>query len=92
MVVQLVVEVVERGYEDYVPAVPQPPHWGKETVLYLQQAELLYPKLREFLTIRKRLDPHNVFLNEQHCLSCRSTIIHMQHNNYTILRKFIVGH
>ena len=40
------------------------PHWGKETVLHLQQAELLYPKMREFLAVRKRMDPRNVLIND----------------------------
>lgn len=40
------------------------PHWGKMHTLQYSDLEKKYPKLHEFLTIRKRLDPQGLFLNE----------------------------
>ena len=40
-------------------------HWGKEFDIAPKEVQSMYPKLSEFLTIRKRMDPHGMFLNEQ---------------------------
>ncbi|WP_121605798.1 D-arabinono-1,4-lactone oxidase [Virgibacillus sp. Bac332] len=40
------------------------PHWGKMHKLNLSKLKALYPKLDEFLNIRKQLDPTGLFLND----------------------------
>ena len=40
-------------------------HWGKEFSFTLQDMQSMYPKLKEFLSVRKRMDPNGIFLNEQ---------------------------
>jgi FAD/FMN-containing dehydrogenase len=40
------------------------PHWGKKHTLQSKEISSLYPKWNEFLTIRKRMDPEGIFLNE----------------------------
>ncbi|WP_018600019.1 D-arabinono-1,4-lactone oxidase [Mycobacterium sp. 155] len=39
------------------------PHWGKIHYLTRDRAEQLYPKYEEFQEIRRRFDPHGIFLN-----------------------------
>ena len=40
------------------------PHWGKAFNMSPEEAHRLYPKLKKFLEIRKKLDPDGIFLNE----------------------------
>ena len=40
------------------------PHWGKMHNRNPQELHELYPKLAGFLSIRKELDPHGMFLND----------------------------
>ena len=53
-----------HGYHKAMVQYHGRPHWGKELELCLEQAEVLYPKLSAFLAVRKKMDPHNVFLND----------------------------
>lgn len=39
------------------------PHWGKMHELDAKQIGELYPKLSDFLVVRRRLDPNGLFLN-----------------------------
>lgn len=40
------------------------PHWGKMHSLNFSQIEQMYPRVHDFLAIRKELDPSGMFLNE----------------------------
>lgn len=40
------------------------PHWGKEFWTSLKEMKRLYPKMEEFLQLRKDLDPKGTFVNE----------------------------
>jgi FAD/FMN-containing dehydrogenase len=40
------------------------PHWGKKHSLQGQSLAALYPRWNEFMQLRRRLDPHGVFLPE----------------------------
>lgn len=40
------------------------PHWGKMHSLKYDELKQLYPKLDDFLKVRKQLDPNGIFLNE----------------------------
>lgn len=40
------------------------PHWGKMHTVQFDQIEKLYPKVDDFLKLRKKLDPNGMFLNE----------------------------
>lgn len=40
------------------------PHWGKMHMMQYGQLKQVYPKLEEFLDLRKELDPEGMFLNE----------------------------
>jgi FAD/FMN-containing dehydrogenase len=40
------------------------PHWGKFCPLTREEAEQLYPRLADFRTICRRVDPHGVFQND----------------------------
>lgn len=50
--------------EEIFTAYEGRPHWGKMHTLQIEQFEDLYPKLNDFLQIRKKLDPQGLFLNE----------------------------
>ena len=50
-----------RALHYYKPRV----HWGKEFSITLQELQSVSPKVNEFLTIRKRLDPNGIFLSNQ---------------------------
>src|SRR5690625_3244991 len=50
--------------EEIFTAYEGRPHWGKMHTLQIEQFEVLYPKLNDFLQIRKKLDPQGLFLNE----------------------------
>lgn len=39
-------------------------HWGKEFNLTLNEVQIMYPKLDQFLAIRRVTDPHGIFVNE----------------------------
>ncbi len=39
------------------------PHWGKMHNMTLDQLHRLYPQLTQFLEIRSKLDPNNIFVN-----------------------------
>jgi FAD-linked oxidoreductase len=40
------------------------PHWGQYHTMSRAEAELNYPKLGDFIALRKKLDPKDKFLNE----------------------------
>lgn len=40
------------------------PHWGKMHTLDFEELQKLYPKLNDFLTIRKQFDPTGIFIND----------------------------
>lgn len=40
------------------------PHWGKKHSLHGPQLAALYPRWGAFMALRRRLDPHGVFLSE----------------------------
>jgi FAD-linked oxidoreductase len=40
------------------------PHWGKVHTRTAEDLEPVYPRFKEFLAIRDRLDPHRVFAND----------------------------
>lgn len=48
-----------RAVERFEPRV----HWGKEFSLTSYEANAAYPKLKEFLKVREKLDPKGMFLN-----------------------------
>ena len=50
-----------RALHQYKPRV----HWGKEFGVTLQDMQSMSPKLSEFLSVRKRMDPYGIFLNEK---------------------------
>ena len=41
------------------------PHWAKRHSLHGHALAQLYPRWSDFMQLRRRLDPHNVFLSEQ---------------------------
>ncbi|MBO9129186.1 D-arabinono-1,4-lactone oxidase [Bacillus sp. 165] len=50
------VELIVKKYEGR-------PHWGKMHNMTFEDLKLLYPKLEEFLALRKQLDPNGIFVN-----------------------------
>ena len=50
-------EAIMRKYEGR-------PHWAKMHNLNQKDLQNLYPKLSDFLTIREKLDPNGMFMNE----------------------------
>ena len=40
------------------------PHWGKRHTYTLEQLRALYPKLDDFLAVRRTVDPDGMFINE----------------------------
>ncbi len=52
------IEPIVRGYGGR-------PHWGKRHSLHGEALAQLYPRWSDFMELRRRLDPHNVFLSEQ---------------------------
>ena len=40
------------------------PHWGKLFTASANEIAPLYPRMRDFLALRERLDPHGVFVND----------------------------
>jgi FAD/FMN-containing dehydrogenase len=40
------------------------PHWGKLNFMTRPRMERLYPELDAFIAVRRRFDPHGVFLND----------------------------
>jgi FAD/FMN-containing dehydrogenase len=52
------IEFIVRAYDGR-------PHWGKRHSLHGQTLSQLYPRWSDFMQLRRRLDPHNVFLSEQ---------------------------
>jgi FAD/FMN-containing dehydrogenase len=50
--------------EPIVRAYQGRPHWGKRHSLQGEALAALYPRWSEFMQLRRRLDPHNVFLSE----------------------------
>ena len=50
-----------RALSRYKPRV----HWGKDFDVTREELQNVYPKLDEFLAIRRKLDPHGMFVNEQ---------------------------
>lgn len=40
------------------------PHWGKWFTVSTKELHLLYPKSKEFLTVRKQLDPKGMLMNK----------------------------
>ena len=39
-------------------------HWGKEFNITPDELQSMYPKLKDFVAIRKELDPFGIFLNQ----------------------------
>jgi FAD/FMN-containing dehydrogenase len=52
------IEFILRAYDGR-------PHWGKRHSLQGESLSQLYPRWSDFMQLRRRLDPHNVFLSEQ---------------------------
>jgi hypothetical protein len=40
------------------------PHWGKMHWFHARDLSEVYPKWNEFLAVRERLDPNDIFLTE----------------------------
>lgn len=40
------------------------PHWAKAHKLRRPELEALYPKYKDFLSLRSKLDPNNRFMND----------------------------
>jgi FAD/FMN-containing dehydrogenase len=57
-----------RAYFDAIEAIFQRydgrPHWGKMHTLTAETLATRYPRWRDFLRVRERLDPQGVFLND----------------------------
>lgn len=51
------IEFILRAYDGR-------PHWGKKHSLHGAQLASLYPRWEDFMQLRRRLDPHGVFLSE----------------------------
>jgi FAD/FMN-containing dehydrogenase len=52
------IEFILRAYDGR-------PHWGKRHSLRGERLSQLYPRWSDFMQLRRRLDPHSVFLSEQ---------------------------
>ena len=60
----------DKDYKKYFAAI-EPifwkyqgrPHWGKIHTLTAKEQRAKYPKFAEFLTLRKEMDPNNIFTN-----------------------------
>nr|XP_054757565.1 L-gulonolactone oxidase-like [Lytechinus pictus] len=50
-------------YEDILKRAGGRPHWAKEHPLRNKELSELYPRWTEFCDLRKKLDPHGMFLN-----------------------------
>ena len=46
-----------HGYHRAMRKYHGRPHWGKELEMSHKEVEELYPKLEEFLSVRKKMDP-----------------------------------
>jgi L-gulonolactone oxidase len=58
------IDAFYRDFSNAMLAFPQArPHWGK-FILRPREIKARYPKMDQFLAIRKQLDPQSVFLNE----------------------------
>jgi len=40
------------------------PHWGKMHTMNKAEVQAAYPRLRDFVDVRNRLDERGIFLNE----------------------------
>ena len=40
------------------------PHWAKQSNLVKKDYIKLYPKFEDFVSLRKKLDPNDIFMNE----------------------------
>jgi hypothetical protein len=50
--------------QSMVPLFGARPHWGKFCPLSQEEAAILYPRLEDFRSICRRVDPHGVFRND----------------------------
>ena len=50
-------------YFDLIGKFQPRPHWGKNFKLNTSHLETIYPKFKDFLSIKKRLDPSGIFTN-----------------------------
>jgi FAD/FMN-containing dehydrogenase len=57
-----------QAYFDDIEAIVRAyggrPHWGKRHSLHGEALAALYPRWSDFMQLRRRLDPHSVFLSE----------------------------
>ena len=51
-------------YFDLIGEFKPRPHWGKNFQLTTNHLPVLYPKFKEFLTVKKRLDPSGILTNK----------------------------
>jgi FAD-linked oxidoreductase len=56
-------EAYFRDMEKIMKKYEGRPHWGKMHNQSKEELQILYPKLAEFLAVRKELDPNGLFLN-----------------------------
>ena len=50
-------------YFDLIGEFQPRPHWGKNFKLNTSHLETIYPKFKDFLSLKKRLDPTGIFTN-----------------------------
>ncbi|TAJ53477.1 MAG: FAD-binding protein [Nevskiaceae bacterium] len=55
---------VTRAFADVLDRYDARPHWGSQHNKEGSELALLYPRWRDFLALRARLDPRGVFLND----------------------------
>ena len=51
------------GYFDFISELQPRPHWGKHYNLSSSHLAVIYPKFKEFVQVKKRLDPSGIFTN-----------------------------
>ncbi|KAI9505329.1 D-arabinono-1,4-lactone oxidase [Coemansia spiralis] len=52
-----------RAYEDIMRTLHGRPHWAKAHTMFYYDLIKLYPKLDDFVRLRKACDPHGIFVN-----------------------------
>ncbi|KAJ1642627.1 D-arabinono-1,4-lactone oxidase [Coemansia asiatica] len=53
-----------RAYEDIMRTLGGRPHWAKAHKMFYYDFVSLYPRFNEFVEMRKRCDPNDVFVND----------------------------
>lgn len=53
-----------QALEEIFQAYGGRPHWGKMHTMTKADLQTAYPKMEDFISLRKRLDERGIFLNE----------------------------